>query len=131
MNDLKIAMLLLPMMLGQVAFADEPIQLPSDVPAAYDILNGRAMVVHDGVTKEALLPSGTYLNSAGMLKLENAVKAKQLECVQLKTENETLKTKIDEVASQPKMSVLTVVAIVTASAVAGAGIATGVIMALR
>lgn len=125
MKSLSIALILV----SSSVFAQET--LATDKPVMAQIKTGKATIT-DGVTDtEVLLPPGTYFNDNGMKVLEETFRHTQTNNIELKTQNDALKKKVDEIAAEPVLSVKAVVVIVAGALLVGAGAATGIVLAVH
>lgn len=113
------------------AFAQE--KIPSDKPTLVQLkAGGRAVAVDDdGKEGEVLLPSGTFINDLGMTKLEAIFTQKQIELVSTQAQNEALRKKVDDVAAEQRVPVVTVLAIAAGALLIGAAAGVGTALALK
>lgn len=112
------------------AYAQEA--MPSDKPLTVNVKSGQAIAVDDdGKEFSVLLPSGLFVNDAGLLKLNGLFVQAQTTNIELRTQNDVLRAKVDELAAEPTLSVKAVVLIAVGALVVGAGTAVGVTLALQ
>lgn len=118
------------MCLAVPAYAQEA--MPSDKPLTVNVKSGQAVAIDDsGKEFSVLLPSGLFINDAGLLKLNGLFVQAQTDNIELRTQNDVLRAKVDELAAEPTLSVKAVVLIAVGALVVGAGAAVGITLAVQ
>lgn len=112
------------------AYAQEA--MPSDKPLTVNVKSGQAIALDDsGKEFSVSLPSGLFINDAGLLKLNGLFVQAQTDNIELRTQNDVLRAKVDELAAEPTLSVKAVVLIAVGALVVGAGAAVGITLAVQ
>ncbi len=97
---------LLLVLIPRIVFAaDAPVAMSPTEPDTAHVLEGTVTVVDEKeVISHMTVPEGLYLNKPASQHLRDYLTTVQKENVELTTENEALKAKVDEITSKPNTS---------------------------
>jgi hypothetical protein len=120
---------LVALLVSSLAFGQE-VAVPSDAPVMATVKSGTAQVTIEGQDVLVSLPSGTFINDLGMSRLNKTFKALQIDLIEAKAQNETLRTRVDEIAADPPLNLKAVLLIAGGALLVGAGVGAGVAVAV-